>query len=174
MSGPEIAIVAALVALAFAVVAVSIAGARRARAEVADVRSEAEELRSRLGALDARLAALSEPAAEPDPDDADYLITDVGSTEVASTREASPDPAGGPRPDGRLFTDLVVRETIVKAGALTYGLRRALSPASRNRIRFEMRQEVQAARKQRRASRKAELREARRVLREAEEQEDAA
>ena len=57
-----------------------------------------------------------------------------------------------------LFADIVLRETVVQAAALAAGLRRALSPESRNRIRFEMRREVKRARKQRRA----DLREARR------------
>ena len=50
-----------------------------------------------------------------------------------------------------LFADLVLRETVVKAAALVHGLRRALAPETRNRIRFEMRREVKRARKQRRA-----------------------
>ncbi len=49
-------------------------------------------------------------------------------------------------------------ETVVQAAALAAGLRRPISPESRNRIRFEMRREVKRARKQRRA----DLREARR------------
>lgn len=60
--------------------------------------------------------------------------------------------------DGRLFTDIVVRETVVKAQGLVYGLRRALDPATRNRIRFEMKREIKRARKQRRDDLKAALR----------------
>jgi hypothetical protein len=37
----------------------------------------------------------------------------------------------------------------VKVAAFGHGLRRALSPESRNRIGFEMRREVRAARKRR-------------------------
>ena len=47
---------------------------------------------------------------------------------------------------------------VVKAASLAHGVRRALDPETRNRIRFEMRREVKRARKQRRA----DTREARR------------
>ncbi len=57
-----------------------------------------------------------------------------------------------------VFADLVLRETVVQTASLFHGLRRALSPETRNRIRFHMRQEVKRSRKQRRA----ELREVRR------------
>ena len=59
------------------------------------------------------------------------------------------------RVDSALFADLVLRETVVKAASLTHGLRRALAPEVRNRIRFEMGREVKRARKQRRADLKA-------------------
>ena len=45
----------------------------------------------------------------------------------------------------------MLRETVVKAAALAHGVRRALDPETRNRIRFEMKREVRRARKQRRA-----------------------
>ena len=45
----------------------------------------------------------------------------------------------------------MLRETVVKAASLAHGVRRGLAPATRNRIRFEMKQEVRRARKQRRA-----------------------
>ena len=47
----------------------------------------------------------------------------------------------------------------VKAASLGYGVRRALAPETRNRIRFEMRREVKRSRRQRRA----ELKEFRRA-----------
>ena len=63
------------------------------------------------------------------------------------------------RIDGKLFADIVARESAIKAVGLAHGLRRALAPEVRNRIRFEMKREVQRARKQRRADLKAALRE---------------
>ena len=56
-----------------------------------------------------------------------------------------------PTVPGPMFTDIVLRETVVQAASLAAGLRRALAPEVRNRIRFEMRREVKRARKQRRA-----------------------
>jgi hypothetical protein len=56
---------------------------------------------------------------------------------------------------GPAFADIVLKETVVKAASLAQGLRRGLAPATRNRIRFEMRQEVRRSRKQRRADLKA-------------------
>jgi hypothetical protein len=61
--------------------------------------------------------------------------------------------------DGRLFTDIVARETVVRAAGWTHGLRRALSPETRNRIRFEVRQETRRAGRERRAEMKQALRE---------------
>ena len=56
---------------------------------------------------------------------------------------------------GSSFADIVARESAIKAVGLAHGLRRALSPEARNRIRFEMQREVKRARKQRRADQRA-------------------
>ncbi|NGZ99701.1 hypothetical protein G5V59_03030 [Nocardioides sp. W3-2-3] len=76
-------------------------------------------------------------------DDREYLITDLGQDR-------------GPRTPARvvpapLFADILVRESVIKTAALAAGLRRALSPEVRNRIRFEMKREVKRSRKQRKA-----------------------
>ena len=68
-------------------------------------------------------------------------------------------------PPHSLFADIVAREGLVRAAGVAHGLRRALAPASRNRIRFEMRRELRRARKQR----KREMRAAWRDLRTGEE-----
>ncbi len=80
------------------------------------------------------------------------LITDLGAAgeEEAEVR----------RVEGRLFADAMVREAVVKAASFGYGVRRALTPENRNRIRFLMKQEVKRSRRQRRA----DLRAARRYL----------
>ena len=49
-----------------------------------------------------------------------------------------------------LFADLVLRESVVRSASFVHGVRRALAPETRNRIRFQMRQEVKRSRKQRR------------------------
>ena len=114
--------------------------------ELAASRAETAALRAQLDELERRVA-------RPEPRDrpaAEYVITDLGSPQH--------DPEPAPHVDTALFADLVLRETVVKAAALAHGVRRALDPETRNRIRFEMRREVRRARKQRRA----DTREARR------------
>ncbi|MET1060562.1 MAG: hypothetical protein ABWX84_13255 [Nocardioides sp.] len=118
--------------------------ARTAQA-LAEARAEAADLRQRLDALSHRLEAPPRPAEE-------FVITDIG------TPEAEPLPSPPTRIEGRLFVDIVLRESVVKAASLGYGVRRALAPESRNRIRFEMKREVKRSRRQRRA----ELKEMRR------------
>jgi len=109
--------------------------------------AEAAGLRARLDEIERRISA-PEPRAEAGS--TEYTITDLGRPEEP---EAAP-----PTIDRALFADLVLRETVVKAGSLAHGVRRALAPEVRNRIRFEVRREIRRARKQR----KADLREARR------------
>jgi hypothetical protein len=84
------------------------------------------------------------------------VITRLTHVDGADESAASADH----RIDGSLFADLVLRESLVKGVSLAYGIGRALSPETRNRIRFLMRQEVKRSRKQRRA----DLRAARRHL----------
>ena len=124
-------------------------------------------LRSRLahveGVLeDRRLpASATAPSAQPrydaaaplhmDVPTAEYLITRVGEPEVEE-----PSPVG--TVPGPVFADMLLKESVVQTASLLHGLRRALAPETRNRIRFHMRQEVKRSRKQRRT----ELREVRR------------
>jgi hypothetical protein len=139
---PAVAGVLALVALGLA------AGLLRSRS-----RAEHE-----TAALRARLEALEQQVARPEPTRpqvaTEYLITHLGEHEHED-RAAVPERA---RVETALFADLVLRETVVKAASLAHGVRRALEPETRNRIRFEIRREVKRARKQRRA----DLRQARR------------
>jgi hypothetical protein len=116
--------------------------ARLAHAELGDLRARLEELEHRQGAAP-RLAMRTE-----------YVITGLGD-EV--TPDADRQPA---RVDGAVFADTVLRETVVKAASLAHGVRRGLAPATRNRIRFEMKQEVRRSRNHRRA----DLMSAQRVL----------
>jgi hypothetical protein len=117
---------------------------RAAHAEAASLRAQVEEIERRLSARsEARTRAETE-----------YVITHVGEDPQGVARHA----ADAEPIDRALFADLVLRETVVKAASLAHGLRRALAPETRNRIRFEMRREVKRARKQRRS----EMREARR------------
>jgi hypothetical protein len=76
----------------------------------------------------------------------EFVITDLGLERPE---------AEAVRLDGPAFADVVLKETVVKAASLAHGVRRGLAPATRNRIRFEMKQEVRRARKQRRSDLKA-------------------
>ena len=86
--------------------------------------------------------------AERAGDDA-VLITEVGS-----------DPPE-PTISNRLVLSATVGEPLVKSLAFAHGLRVALSPESRNRIRFEMKRETRRARKQRRQDMKTAYRQMR-------------
>jgi hypothetical protein len=90
---------------------------------------------------DSTFTSLDEKSAAPE-----FVITSVGEPEPVPTVAAP------------VFADLLLKETVVQTASLFHGLRRALSPETRNRIRFHMRQEVKRSRKHRRA----ELREVRR------------
>ena len=128
--------------------------ALRARRRARRAESLVATLAGRIDLLESAGAVSPTPATgfrEPDADaDAKtYVITRL-------------DPDAGPpaRPiDGRLFADIVARETVVKAASWTAGLRRALAPETRNRIRFHVRQETKQAGRERRAETKQALRE---------------
>lgn len=111
---------------------------REARAEASALRTRVEEVERRLGPV--------RPVRGPGT--TEYVITHLG-------QGGHPEPTGGSDPvervDPTLFADLVLRESVVKAASLAHGVRRALAPETRNRIRFEVRREVRRARKQRRA-----------------------
>lgn len=141
-----VAVVAGLPALVALGLAVALLRARaRTAREVREARAETAALRAQLDALELRVGPVA-----PAPATAEFVITGIG--------EERPDEPPAPEIGSALFADLVLRETVVKAASLAYGLRRALDPETRNRIRFEMRRELRRSRKQRRA----DTREARR------------
>jgi hypothetical protein len=156
---------AAVLALAVLALAVAVVRLRRRVLALTSLVEEVARQRSRnqpgagveTGA--GAPSATNEGPADEDPaDEPAYVITHVVSTRT--------DPGPGTateddrRIDGSLFADLVLRESLVKGVSFAYGVRRALAPETRNRIRFLMRQEVKRSRKQR----KADLRAARRLL----------
>lgn len=156
MTTQDLSLMAALVlaVLVLGTLAVVLVATRRARArqaeELATARAEAADLRERVDALARTVEQAGSRTHAPGAGDQrtsretqEYLITDVG-------REQPEAPVAS-RIEGRLFADIVLRESLVKAGALTHGVRRALAPETRNRIRFEMKREVKRSRKQRRA-----------------------
>lgn len=151
---PDLLIPAALalvVVLALVLFAVLLRDRSRVRTEIAATHAEAAELRSRIDALAVQIAASRR---EPE----EFVITHLGESdpEVGDVSELP----GDGRIDGKLFADLVLRETVVKAAALGHGVRRAMAPETRNRIRFEIRREVKRSRK----ARKEETRQVRREM----------
>ncbi len=145
------AVAAGLLLVVAVLVAVTVRGRRRIARRLDAATAEAEALRIQVEEIQ-RLVS-SPPTVDQGRE---YVITGLDTSSLVprddySTSEVDTVPAP-------LFADMVLRETVVQAAALAAGLRRALSPESRNRIRFEMRREVKRARKQRRA----DLREARR------------
>lgn len=140
-----------VVLLCTGLVLVAVSRARTVRttraheSELAAARADVEALRARLEELEAARAAT--PATPP----TEYVIT------TASTAgDRSPEPVDVPL---RSVVQVSFAEPLLKTVALVYGVRRALSPESRNRIAFEMRREVKRARKERRRA----MRQARRA-----------
>lgn len=74
----------------------------------------------------------------------------VDVTEYRITGIGDPEPDESVDLERAVFADLLLRESAIRLGSLSHGVRRALSAQSRNRIRFEMKRELKRARKQRR------------------------
>lgn len=134
-----------------ALVGLALVHTARLRRQVADLRADLERRTTP--------AAADVPAAS----EATYVITGYPETADEGQRARQTEVVGRVAEpiDGRLFADIVARETVVRAGGLVHGLRRALDPETRNRIRFEMRREVKRSRRQRRADLKAAMRDLR-------------
>jgi hypothetical protein len=142
-----VAVTAVLAALVLVLVTLVLRLTRRIdRLEAASASRRAR--RSESGAEESRRPHLDEGEAAPP----EFVITRIGEVEA----EPAPEPV--PTVPAPIFADLLLKETVVQTASLFQGLRRALDPETRNRIRFHMRQEVKRSRKQRRA----ELREVRR------------
>src|SRR3954447_13094549 len=111
----------------------------------------------RLDAQVARLLASSDSGLLPEehPDNTSPALDEkpaVPEFVTARIGDPAPDPAEPvPTVPPPVFADLLLKETVVQTASLFQGLRRALAPEARNRIRFQMRQEVKRSRKQRRA-----------------------
>lgn len=159
--------IVAAVALVLVLVAVgSLLRERRRRGEaerlLLTLREEKQALSGRMDELEQALAGLERGGSRADlrgPVAAEYVITRVGET--ATTVDAD-DPAVEPQVrivTKAAFADAVVRESAVQAASLLAGVRRALSPEVRNRVRFEMRQELKRNRRARRHEVRAALRE---------------
>jgi hypothetical protein len=138
------AVIGALALLAVVLVVLLVRGRARTTRELREARAEAAALRAQVEEIERRLA---EPSARPRVEPG-YVITHLGELERDPGEGRAVTPVA--RVDGALFADLVLRETVVRTASLAHGLRRALAPETRNRIRFEVRREMRAARKRRR------------------------
>jgi len=140
---------------------------RRTREQGDEVLSSAaadvDALREELDVLQARLMEEAEQLDEARKtlrladltivDDKDYVITQLGQ------RKPGGPTALVPTLPGPVFVDILLRESLIRTASLAAGLRRALAPEVRNRIRFEMKREVKRSRKQRKSDTKQARRE---------------
>ena len=127
--------------------AVALARSRsQTRAALEEAREAQTEFARRLEQLERPVGSVTDAVTE-------FVITDVGQAPAQEGAAEVPT-----RIEGRLFVDILARETVVKAASWTYGVRRALTPENRNRLRFEMRRQTRAASKQRKADVKEALR----------------
>lgn len=142
---------AAVALTCLAVVVTLLRAHRSTRRELRAAREEQQELRRHLEGLTASLpgAAPASPAVVAGPE---FVITDLDAPAEPADR------AVATRLEGRLFADIVLRESLVKAASWAYGVRRALSAEQRNRVRFEVRRETRRSARQRRADTKEALR----------------
>jgi hypothetical protein len=146
-------------AVALAALLAAVVSWRVARRALAQGRTQAGLVADLLAEREASASPAAAPPVSADPAPApglaSYVITDLDREQGAAA------PLVATRIDGRLFTDIVARETVVRAASWTHGVRRALSAETRNRIRFQVRQQAKQARR----DRKAEVREALREYR---------
>ncbi|WP_183092339.1 hypothetical protein [Nocardioides stalactiti] len=141
---------------------------RRTREQGEEVLSNAaadvDALREELDALQAQLLEEAQQLEEARRtlrlsdltivDDKDYVITQLGQRKAAGGPLALVPTVPGP-----VFVDILLRESLVRTASLAAGLRRAMAPEVRNRIRFEMKREVKRSRKQRKVDTKQAVRE---------------
>lgn len=157
---PVVLALGVLLLAALVATGLALRGVRRsaARAE-AEARTATVQLRERLEVLERRVVALDAPARARAAEE-EFVITHLGADDAVDETTARADGTSpAVRPDAPLFADLVLRESVVQAASLAAGVRRALGPEVRHRVRLEMRREVKRARKQRRT----DQREARRA-----------
>lgn len=126
-----------------------------AAADVDALREELDALQVRLHEEAVRLEEARQSLRLADltiVDDKEYRITELGQ------RRGGGPFAVLPTVPGPQFVDAMLRESLIRTASIAAGLRRALAPEVRNRIRFEMKREVKRSRKQR----KTDVRQARR------------
>lgn len=143
--------------IAVALVAVFLAGAAWwfARLRIQAIQGAQEDQLAALRGEMASLAVRLDEAEAPRPSNGEaVVITRVGED------QGTPGDASQPV-TGRLVLSAAVGEPLLRTAAVLHGVRRALAPETRNRIRFEMKREVRRSRKQRKQDMKAAYRQMR-------------
>lgn len=150
------ALVAVLVVVLVGLLVRTGSARRRLDAELASSRDD-------LAALHRRLDALAAADRRPDQDGrpAQQPGAAAGFTITSLVEDGAASPAPVPAVTGARVVSVAVGESVVRLLSIGHGVRRALSPESRDRIRLEVRREVRRARRRRRD----ELKDARRLLR---------
>jgi len=147
--GATAALLLVLVGVALALVLSGRRAQAREQAAAASARADMEALRAQVEELSSELA-VARGAADGVPPQTEYVITTAG--------EPVADTGGLPTVPDRAVLSVTLGEPLVKLAAFGYGVRRALSAETRNRISFEMRREIKRARKERRrAARRARV-----------------
>ncbi|MGY0385752.1 hypothetical protein ACWZJV_02200 [Nocardioides sp. WG-D5] len=156
-----LAAVGVLVLISLVAVLLALGARRRARLRLEAAEASEAELRERLEALEKRLA--QPEVRRRGRDEKEYVITSLGEDgEPAEVEQVVQRTLTAPA-----FADAVFRETMVHSAALVHGVRRAISPEVRFKIRYEMHREVKRARKDRKSEMREALREYRARQREA-------
>ena len=163
---PALIVTVAAVAVVVAAGTVALRTSRRERrrlaAQVESAHADVEALRARVEELSRELStSTGVTGAEAH----EFVITSLPDGTLRGTLAAAADEpatttASSPLSAGE-FASVALGESLVRLLSLGYGVRRALTAESRNRIRFEMRRVVKRSRRQRRR----DLKEAKRHLR---------
>ncbi|GGU31945.1 hypothetical protein [Nocardioides albus] len=147
--------VGVLVLISLVAVGLALRARRAARRRLEEAEASEAELRERLEALEKRLTPPAQVNRRRRREEKEYVITSLGEDgEPAEVEQVSRRTLTAPA-----FADAVFRETVVHSAALVHGVRRALSPEVRFKIRYEMQREVKRARKDRKSEMKEVLRE---------------
>jgi hypothetical protein len=163
---PVLIVTVAAVAVVVAAGAVALRASRRERrrlaTQVESAHADMEALRARVEELSRELSTSTPGVTGPEA--REFVITSLPDGSLRGTLAAADDePAATistPLSAGQ-FASVALGESLVRLLSLGYGVRRALTAETRNRIRFEMRREVKRSRRQRRR----DLKEAKRHLR---------
>jgi hypothetical protein len=159
---PVLIVTVAAVAVVVAAGAVALRASRRERRRLAALvessHADVEALRARVEELSRELSTGSSvTGAEAH----EFVITSLPDGTLRGTPVAAADEPSATTTTSTPLSSVALGESLVRVLSLGYGVRRALTAESRNRIRFEMRREVKRSRRQRRR----DLKEAKRHLR---------